>query len=90
MKNIVIIHGTDTMVDTAKTIKKNKPRGKVIVITGAMIPYSIKQSDAMFNFGSALAAAQLLTPGVWISMNGRIFGADDVRKNKNEGLFETQ
>ena len=90
MKNIVIIHGTDTMVDTAKTIKENKPRGKVIVITGAMIPYSIKQSDAMFNFGSALAAAQLLTSGVWISMNGRIFGADDVRKNKNEGLFETQ
>ena len=89
IQNIVLIHGTDTMVETAKVIKDDNPDGKVIVLTGAMVPYSIKDSDAMFNFGSAFAAAQLLSPGVWISMNGTIFNSDDVQKNRSKGLFET-
>ena len=58
IKNIVVIHGTDTMVQTAQTIKEHACQDKVVVITGAMLPFSIKESDAMFNFGGAFIAAQ--------------------------------
>ena len=88
IKNIVVIHGTDTMVQTAQTIKEHAPQGKVVVITGAMLPFSIKESDAMFNFGGAFIAAQTLEPGIWISMNGHIFRSDNVEKNKRKGVFE--
>ena len=88
IKNIVVIHGTDTMVQTAQTIKKHASRNKVVVITGAMLPFSIKESDAMFNFGGAFIAAQTLEPGIWISMNGHIFRSDNVEKNKRKGVFE--
>ena len=89
IKNIVVIHGTDTMVQTAQTIKEHTSQDKVIVITGAMIPFSIKESDAMFNFGAAFIAAQTLDPDIWISMNGHIFRSDGVEKNKGKGIFET-
>ena len=88
IKNIIVIHGTDTMVQTAQTIKEHTSHEKVIVITGAMLPFSIKESDAMFNFGGAFIAAQTSKPGVWISMNGHIFRSDDVAKNKRKGVFE--
>ena len=87
-KNIVLIHGTDTMTETAKTIKEHTSRDKVVVITGAMLPFSIKESDAMFNLGGAFIAAQTSEPGIWISMNGHIFRSDDVAKNKIKGIFE--
>ena len=88
IKNIVVIHGTDTMVQTAQTIKEHASQDKVVVITGAMLPFSIKESDAMFNFGGAFIAAQTLEPGIWISMNGHIFRSDHVEKNKRKGVFE--
>ena len=88
IKNIVVIHGTDTMVQTAQTIKKRASLDKVVVITGAMLPFSIKDSDALFNFGGAFIATQILEPGIWISMNGRIFKSDDVKKNTRKGIFE--
>ena len=88
IKNIVVIHGTDTMVQTAQTIKEHASQDKVVVMTGAMLPFSIKQSDAMFNFGGAFIAAQTSEPGIWISMNGHIFRSDDVEKNKMKGIFE--
>ena len=88
IKNIVVIHGTDTMVQTAQTIKKHASQDKVVVITGAMLPFSIKESDAMFNFGGAFIATQTLKPGIWISMNGNIFRSDDVEKNIRKGIFE--
>ena len=88
IKNIVVIHGTDTMVQTAQTIKEHTSQDKVVVITGAMLPFSIKESDAMFNFGGAFIATQTLAPGIWISMNGHIFRSDDVEKNKRKGVFE--
>ena len=88
IKNVLLIHGTDTMIETARVTKEKKPSNKIIVITGAMVPFSVKESDAMFNFGNAFVAAQLLNPGVWISMNGRIFDPEKVRKNKIEGIFE--
>jgi len=84
---IVITHGTDTMVETAHAIAARVDR-KTIVLTGAMIPYAFGSSDGLFNLGSALSFVQALPPGVYIAMNGRSFTWDNVRKNKDEGVFE--
>jgi L-asparaginase len=84
---IVITHGTDTMVETARVLAE-KVRGKTIVLVGAMIPYKFGSSDGLFNLGSALAFVQTLPPGVYITMNGRYFNWDNVRKNKSVGEFE--
>ncbi|MFM2441386.1 MAG: hypothetical protein RL449_27 [Bacteroidota bacterium] len=85
---ILITHGTDTMVQTAQYLAaQNLP--KTIVLTGAMIPYKFGSSDGMFNLGSALAFLQILEPGVYISMNGKIFATNNVRKNLEKGEFET-
>jgi len=85
--NIVITHGTDTMVETAKVLGK-KIKNKTIVLTGAMVPYKFGSSDGMFNLGSAISFCQTLPPGVYIAMNGRYFNWYNVRKNKNKGEFE--
>jgi L-asparaginase len=61
---------------------------KIIVLTGAMVPYKFGSSDGMFNLGSALAFVQMLPPGVYISMNGKCFKAREVRKNLDRGEFE--
>jgi L-asparaginase len=86
---IIIIHGTDTMPETAKVLKESDNlKDKTIVLVGAMIPYSMKRSDAMFNFGTAVTGVQLMDSGVYIAMNGVIFDADNVKKNKHYGRFE--
>jgi L-asparaginase len=85
-RHIVVTHGTDTMIQTAKTLKA--VRDKVIVLTGAMEPARFKHSDAVFNVGAALAAVQVLKPGVYIVMNGRIFDPDRVKKNLERNRFE--
>ncbi len=85
---IVITHGTDTMPETAGVLGKAALE-KTIVLTGAMIPHSFAASDAMFNLGFACAAAQTLPHGVFVAMNGRIFGWDGVRKNRAAGQFQT-
>ena len=84
---IVITHGTDTMTDTAKILAE-KVKDKTIVLTGAMIPIKFGSSDGLFNLGSALAFAQTLPVGVYVAMNGRYFHWDNVRKNKETGVFE--
>ncbi|AEJ19103.1 asparaginase domain-containing protein [Gracilinema caldarium] len=84
---IVITHGTDRMVDTAKVLGPAS-LNKTIVLTGAMIPYSVAGSDSLFNLGCAFTAVQLLSPGVYITMNGRVFPWDKVRKNYEKGVFE--
>ncbi len=87
---IIITHGTDTMVDTAAYLAADESlASKTIVITGAMIPYSLGiSSDGFFNLGSALSFVQVLKTGVYIAMNGRYFNWDNVRKNYNTGFFE--
>ena len=87
-EHIVITHGTDTMVETAQAL--NEVTGKTIVLVGAMQPARFKDSDAIFNTGFAVAAATLLSPGIYIAMNGQIFSADEVRKNRNAGRFEAK
>ena len=84
---ILLTHGTDTMVETAKVLHE-KVKDKTIVITGAMIPYVFGSSDGFFNLGSALAFVQTLPVGIYIAMNGRYFTWDNVRKNKKTGRFE--
>lgn len=84
---IVITHGTDTMTETAAALAA-AVNGKTIVLTGAMIPYKFGSSDGLFNLGSALAFAQSLPPGVYVAMNGRVFNAGRVRKNRQTGMFE--
>jgi len=86
-KQIVITHGTDTMTKTAEVIAKAN-LNKTIVMTGAMIPYKFGSSDGLFNLSGALAFAQSLKTGVYISMNGRFFDWNNVYKNKKTGIFE--
>jgi L-asparaginase len=86
---IVITHGTDTMTTTAALLGAAALK-KTIVLTGAMIPYQIQDSDALFNFGAAFAAVQLLPPGVYIAMNGKVFSWEQVRKNREVGVFESK
>ena len=85
---IIITHGTDTMTETAKVLGTGI-KNKTIVLLGAMTPYNQKDSDALFNLGSAVSAVQTLPKGIYITMNGRIFNWDNVRKNKALGLIET-
>ncbi|MFT4759167.1 MAG: L-asparaginase [Saprospiraceae bacterium] len=88
-KQILLTHGTDTMVATAEYLHSRKIEGKTIVLTGAMIPYAFgNSSDGFFNLGSSLAFAQILPPGVYVVMNGRYFDWDKVKKNLKTGYFE--
>ncbi len=86
-KRIIITHGTDTMVETAARIAA-AGIDKTIVLTGAMIPYKFGSSDGLFNMGCALSFVQTLPKGVYITMNGKYFYWDNVRKNREEGCFE--
>ncbi|MEM8889223.1 MAG: asparaginase domain-containing protein [Bacteroidota bacterium] len=86
-KHILITHGTDTMVETARVVAQLGLE-KTIVLTGAMVPYRFGSSDGFFNLGSALAFAQTLPSGVYVVMNGRHFTWDNVRKNRQTGFFE--
>jgi len=84
---IVITHGTDTMIETAKTLSGIP--GKTIVLTGSMQPARFRVTDATFNIGSAIAAVQNLGPGVYLAMNGRILDPHKARKNREKNIFET-
>jgi L-asparaginase len=101
---IIITHGTDTMIETAGVLaaalgvpaargnRTGDPSGpdtqKTVVLTGAMVPYAFGSSDGLFNLGSALSFVQILPPGVYLAMNGRYFQWDQVRKNRETGVFE--
>ncbi len=83
---IVITHGTDTMIDTGKFLLGIS--GKTIVLTGAMQPARFRFTDAIFNVASAITAAQTLSPGVYIAMNGQIFDPEKARKNVAQHRLE--
>lgn len=85
--HIVVIHGTDTMVETAQVLGEAGLE-KTVVLTGAMVPYAVSGSDALFNLGGSITAVQLLPPGVYIVMHGRVFDWRAVQKNKVRGVFE--
>jgi L-asparaginase len=83
---IIITHGTDTMIKTAKVLEPIK--NKTIVLTGAMEPAKFRSSDAVFNLGSAVAAVQTLQHGVYVVISGRVFKPDNVKKNRTLKIFE--
>ncbi|MFH1707385.1 MAG: asparaginase domain-containing protein [Planctomycetota bacterium] len=83
---IIITHGTDTMVETAHLLG-GRLTGKTVVLVGAMVPYAFGKTDALFNLGTAVAAVQLLPVGIYITMNGRVFPWDNVRKDRTAGNF---
>jgi L-asparaginase len=85
-ERFIISHGTDTMVETAAVLADIE--GKRMMLTGALTPARFKTTDAVFNVGMAVAAVQLVEPGVYIAMNGQVFPADRVRKNREENRFE--
>jgi len=87
-EKIIITHGTDTMVETARRLADITD--KTVVLTGALEPALFKTSDAVFNIGCAVAAVQTLKPGIYIAMNGRVFPHDRVQKNVSMGRFEEQ
>jgi L-asparaginase len=87
-KRIVVTHGTDTMAETAAVLGAAL-KGKTVVLTGAMVPYTFGSSDGMFNLGTAMAFVQTLGDGVYVAMNGRCFPWRAVRKNKKKGIFES-
>lgn len=90
---IIISHGTDTMVETAAVLADtgaDQITNKTIVLFGAMIPCTINYSDSLFNLGCAITAVQCLNNGVYISMNGKVFPWNDVKKNKVEGVFQAK
>ena len=82
---VVITHGTDTMVDTAKALEGIP--GKTIVLTGSLQPARFRESDAVFNIGTAIGAVQSLSPGVYLAMNGRVFTPHRVRKDRQRNCF---
>jgi L-asparaginase len=88
---VIITHGTDTMPETARYLQRNnKLAEKTIVLTGAMLPYSVgTKSDAIFNLGSAIAFAQTLPSGIYVAMNGLAFDAANVRKDVEAGVFRS-
>ncbi len=86
---VVITHGTDTMVDTARALAAAAIEDKTIVLTGAMVPYAFGSSDGLFNLGSAVSFVQVLPRGVYVAMNGQHFSWDAVRKNRETGCFES-
>lgn len=83
--NILITHGTDTMAETGRALIGIG--GKTIVLTGAMQPARLRSTDAIFNVGFAISAVRLAEPGVYIAMNGRVFPAGSVRKDRAAGHF---
>tara|TARA_R110002020_G_scaffold242790_2_gene456169 strand:- start:3622 stop:4113 length:492 start_codon:yes stop_codon:yes gene_type:complete len=84
---IVVTHGTGTMGETARFLD-GKAQGKTVVLTGAMRPFSLFVSDGDFNMGGAVIAAQVLAPGIWGVMNGRVFPAGQLGKNVETGRFD--
>jgi L-asparaginase len=82
----VITHGTDTMADTASVL--NSIPGKTIVLTGSLSPARFRTTDAVFNIGMAVGAVQSLQAGIYIAMNGQVFSAGEVVKNRSENRFE--
>jgi L-asparaginase len=83
---ILITHGTDTMLETARELQQ--VADKVIVLTGSIQPARLRDSDAFFNVGFAFCAVQVLPPGTYVAMNGRIFTPESARKNVELGRFE--
>lgn len=84
---VVVIHGTDSLVESASLADDYRRDDQVVVFTGAMVPISHELSDALFNLGMAVATARTCEPGVWVALSGQIFPYDLVDKDRKKGRF---
>lgn len=84
-ERVVVTHGTDTMIETARRLKGLS--GKTVVLTGSMQPARFRNTDAVFNLGTAIAAVQTLPPGIYLAMNGQVFDPAYARKDRAKGCF---
>jgi L-asparaginase len=82
---IIITHGTDTMLETAKSLSEIKD--KVIILVGAQKPQKFSDSDAAFNVGTAVGAINILKNGVYVAMHGRVFDWDKCERDMETGHF---
>ena len=87
---VLITHGTDTMAATAQAVadRLGDDSSKTVVFVGSLTPARFRLSDAEFNVGFAFAAVQTLPPGIYVAMNGQVFDARTVRKNREQNRFE--
>ena len=85
-EHVLVTHGTDTMVETARAL--DDIGNKTIVLVGSLNPARFRDSDAVFNIGCAVGAVQSLPHGVYIAMNGKVWKPDEVRKNRGANRFE--
>lgn len=89
-RHVIITHGTDTIPETARYLLEHASLGdKIVVLTGAMQPASMRVSDAGFNLGAAVAAVNLLEAGVYVSMSGKVFDGASVIKDRSRGIFSS-
>jgi L-asparaginase len=87
-KPIVVLHGTDSMENTAEYCFRELGKVAVpVVFTGAMRPLGYEDSDAPQNFIEALMASQLVAPGIYLSFHNHLFKVPKVTKNKQLGTF---
>ena len=86
--NIVVLHGTSTMVESSQYLKRSLTSEKTVVFTGAFRPYRVSYHEASFNLGAAVIAANVCNFGVYITMNGQIFDPDNCVKNISTRQFE--
>jgi L-asparaginase len=84
-RNILITHGTDTMIEMAKAL--GNISGKTIILTGSHLPATFKETDADFQLGFAIAAMQLAPEGCYIAMNGQLIAAENCERNLDTGQF---
>ena len=86
-ERVLITHGTDTMIDTARCLEGVE--GKTVVLTGSMQPARLRVSDAVFNIGYAIGVLQQLGHGVYLAINGQVFDPQQTRKNRDGQCFES-
>lgn len=85
---IVILHGTDTLEITGQKLFEELDAPQVpVVLTGAMRPFEMKQSDALQNLTEAIFSAGVLPPGVYCVAHGRVLPFPGVRKDHERGTF---
>lgn len=85
---IVIIHGTDTMDKTAQFLSEHITN-KQIVLTGAMVPFSINSIEATANLMQAIGFLQTKQKNnIYIAMHGNVVKYNKIFKNRKIGLFE--
>ena len=82
----IITHGTDTLIKTGKFLEKNLNE-QLVILTGALRPERFTNSDAALNIGIAIGAANTLSKGIYIAMNGIIQTANSAKRDKKTDCF---